>query len=95
MKQIGEKARDEKRRVSVGFIYLEKGYNRGNREALLQVLRMDDADGKLLSGTKGIYVDSLACVRVKGGKSERFERDGGVRQGESYPVVFSMYICTQ
>ena len=31
-----------------------------------QVLRMYDVDGKLLSGIKSMYADSLACVRVKG-----------------------------
>ena len=32
--QIGEKAREKKRRVYVCFIDLEKAYNRVNREAL-------------------------------------------------------------
>ena len=27
--------------------------------------------GKLLSGIKVMYVDSLTCVKVKGGESER------------------------
>ena len=36
-------------------------------EALRQVLRMHDVHGKLLNGIKSMYVDSLACVRVKGG----------------------------
>ena len=40
LKQIGEKAKERKRKVYVGFIYLEKAYNRVNREALWQVLRM-------------------------------------------------------
>ena len=52
----------------VGFIDLEKAYDRVNREALWQVLRMYDVGGKLLSGIKSMYVDSLACVRVKGGE---------------------------
>ena len=30
---------------------------------------MNDVGGKLLSGIKCMYVDSLACVRVKGGES--------------------------
>ena len=45
----------------MGFIDLEKGYDRVNREALWQVLRMC----KHLSGIKSMYVDSSACVRVK------------------------------
>ena len=34
-----------------------------------------------MSGIKSMYVDSSACVRVKGGESERFKIDSGVRQG--------------
>ena len=52
LKQVSEKAIDKKRRVYVGFIVLEKPYNRVNRKALWQVLRMYDLRGKLLSGIK-------------------------------------------
>ena len=38
--QKREKAREKKRRVFVCFIDLEKAYDRVNREALWQVLRM-------------------------------------------------------
>ena len=37
--------------------------------------------GKLLNGIKSIYVNSLACVRVKGGKVEFFRIYSGVRHG--------------
>ena len=40
LKQVGEKAREKKRRMCVSFIDLENAYNRVNREALSQVLRM-------------------------------------------------------
>ena len=50
----------------MGFIALEKGYDRVNREALWQVLRIYDVGGKLLNGILSMYIDSLACVRVKG-----------------------------
>ena len=40
LKQIYEKAREKKRRVYVGFIDLEKAYDRVNREALWQMLGM-------------------------------------------------------
>ena len=42
MKQIGEKAREKKYSVYAGFIDLKKPYNRVNREALWQVLKMYD-----------------------------------------------------
>ena len=64
----------------VGFMHVEKEYDRVNREALWQVLRMYDVDGELLIGIKSIYVNSLVCVRVKGSKSECFRIDSGMRQ---------------
>ena len=49
----------------MGFMNLEKAYDRVNRESLWQVLRMNDVSGKRLSGTKSMYVNSLASVSVK------------------------------
>ena len=37
---------------------------------------------KLLNGIKTMYVNSLACVRVKGGESGGFRIDSGMRQGD-------------
>ena len=48
---------------AVGFMDLEKGYHRVNREALWEVLRMYDVGGKLLIGIKSMYVNSIACER--------------------------------
>ena len=50
-------------------------------EALWQFLSMYDVGNKLLNGIKIIYVDSLACGRVKRDESECFRIDSGVRQG--------------
>ena len=52
----------------VDFIDLKKAYDSVKREALWQVLRMYDVMGKLLSRIKSMYVDSSACVRIKGGE---------------------------
>ena len=72
---------------------LEKAYDRVNREALWQVLRMYDVGGKLLSSIKGMYVNGLACVRVKGGESECFKIDSGVRQVcIMSPWLFNVYM---
>ena len=38
LKQLGEKAREKKCRIYVGFIYLKQAYDRVNRDALWQVL---------------------------------------------------------
>ena len=56
----------------MGFMDLEKVYDRVNRETIWKVLRMYGVYGKLLSGIKSMYVNILACVRVKGDESECF-----------------------
>ena len=48
--------------------------------------------GKLLNGTKRMYINSQTCVSVKGGDSEGFRINSGVRQGLSCPLGCSMYI---
>ena len=77
----------------IGFIDLEKAYERVNREVLWLVLRMYDVGGKLLSGIKSMYVDSSPYVRGNGGESEWFRIYGGVRQGRILsPWLFNIYI---
>ena len=93
LKQIGEKVQEKKCRKYVGFIGLEKAYYVVNRAALWQMLRMYDVGVKLLSRIKNMYVDSSACVRVKGGESERFRINNGVRQGCIIPLLlFKVYM---
>ena len=66
----------------IGFIDLEKAYDRVNRGAVWRVLRIYDVSGKLLNGIKSMCFNSLACVKVRWeGKSECSTIDSGVRQG--------------
>ena len=52
-------------------------------------------DGKLLSVIKSMYVDILACVRVRGGESEWFRIDSGVRQVYYVPLALQyIYVCS-
>ena len=74
--QIGEKEREKKRKVYVGFMDLD----RVNREVLWQVLRMYDVGGKLMNEIKSEYMSSVVCVRVKGDKSDCFIIEICVRQ---------------
>ena len=81
---------ERKNAECMGFIDLEKAYNRVNREALWQVLRMYDVGGKFFSGIKSMYVDRSACVKVKG---ERFRIDSGVRhECIMSPWLFNVYM---
>ena len=62
----------------MGFIDLEKAYDKVNKEALWQVVRM---------------YDSYNCVKVKGGEIERFRIYSGVRQGcIMSPWIFNVYM---
>ena len=58
---------------------------------------MYDVGGKLMNGIKSIYVNSIACVKVKGDDSECFKIDSGVRQVCIIsPWLFNvLYIWTQ
>ena len=52
----------------VGFLGLERLYDRVNNEDLWQVLGIYDVVGKLLNGFSSMFANSLVCVRVKGMK---------------------------
>ena len=56
----------------MSFIDLGIVYDKVNKKALWQVLRMYDVGGKLLNSIKSMFVNSLTYVRVKGGESECF-----------------------
>ena len=59
---------------------MEKTYDRVNREAVWQVLRIYDVSGKLFNAIKTMYVNSLVWIRVKRGKSKCFRIDSDVKQ---------------
>ena len=69
---INEKAWEKKKKgVYVSFMNLGKVYDRVNREAVCQVLRIYDMSGKLLNSIESTYIIiSLSCVRVKSGDRE-------------------------
>ena len=79
----------------MGFMDLEKAFDKVNRKALQQLLRMYDVGYKLLNGIYSMYVNSLACVRVKGGESECFRINSSVRQEcIMSPWLFNVYMDT-
>ena len=51
--------------MHVVFIDLMIGYDRVNREAIMEIMKMYDVGGKPLNSIKNIYVNCLPCLRVK------------------------------
>ena len=79
--------------VYFAFLDLEKAYDRVDRDAMWNVLRLYGIGGRLLRGVKSLYVGSKACVRVGNEVSEWFPVRVGLRQGcVMSPWLFNLYI---
>ena len=75
------------------FLDLEKAYDRVDRDATWNVLRLYGIGGRLLRGVKCLYVGSKACVRVGNEVSEWFLVRVGLIQGcVMSPWLFNLYI---
>jgi len=93
VRQVCEKYLAKGKDVFWAFMDLEKAYDRVDREALWQVLRMYGVGGRLMSAVKSFYVGSRACVRVGSETSEWFSVLTGVRQGcVMSPWLFNMFM---
>ena len=81
------------RKLYAAFMDLEKAYDRVDREALWNVLRIYGVGGQLLDGIKAFYREASACVRVDGELSESFDIGMGVRQGcVMSPWLFNVFM---
>ena len=75
------------------FWDLEKAYDRIDRDAMWNVLRLNGIGGRLLRGVKSLYVASKACVWVRNEVSEWFPVRVGLRLGcVMSPWLFNLYI---
>ena len=93
VRQLCEKFLAKGREVYWAFMDLEKAYDRIDRVALWQVLRMYGVGGKLLKGVQSFYVNSRACVRVGKEVSEWFPVRVGLRQGcVMSPWLFNLFM---
>ena len=93
VRQIYEKYLGKDKDVYFAFLDLEKACDRGDRDAMWNVLRLHGIGGRLLRGVKSLYVGSKACVRVGIEVSEWFPVRMGLRQGcVMLPWLFNLYI---
>ena len=88
VRQLCKKYLGVNREVYMAFMDLEKAYDRIDRNALWQVLRIyDDVGRNLLMAVQSLYNESRACVRGESGASEWFDVNMGLRQGCDVSVV--------
>ena len=93
VRQICEKYLGKGKDVYFAFLDLEKAYDRVDRDAMWNVLRLYGIGGRLLRGVKSLYVGSKAFVRVWNEVSERFPVRVGLRQGCVMSLwLFNLYI---
>ena len=72
---------------------MEIVYDRVDRVAMWNLLRIYGIGGRLLQGVKSLYEDSKACVRVGNEMSEWFPVRVGLRQGcVMSPWFFNLYV---
>ncbi len=81
LKRLVEGYLGKDKKLFAAFMDLEKAYDRVDREALWNVLRIYGVGGQLLKGIQAFYREANACVRVGGKFSESFAVEVGVEAG--------------
>ena len=93
VKTIVERYIGKRRKLYAAFMDLEKAYDRVDRKALWDVMKIYGVGGKLLRAVQAFYENSRACVKVDGECSESFGINVGVRQGcVMSPWLFNIYM---
>ncbi len=93
MKKLVEEYLGKDKKLYAAFMDLEKAYERVDREALWNVLKIYGVGGQLLKGIQAFYREANACARVGGKYSESFAVEAGVRQGcVMSPWLFNIFM---
>ena len=93
MRQKCEKYLRKGKDIYFAFLDLKKEYDRVDREAMWNLLRLYVVGGKLLKAVKILFVGGQACVRVGNELSDWFPVRVGLRQGcVMSPWLFNLYI---
>ena len=79
--QIRKEMKENKKKVYMAFMDLEKAYDRVDRESMRQLMIFYGIGGRVLKGVMMFYDEGRACVRVGNMVSESFVVKMGLRQG--------------
>ncbi len=79
IKMLVEEYLGKNRKLYAAFMDLEKEYDRVNRKAVWNVLKIYSVGWELMEGIKAFYREANACVKVDGELSYSFTVGVGVR----------------
>lgn len=93
VKQIIEKSVVQEKTVFMGFIDLEKAFDKVPRERLWEILERRGINKKIIRIIKNIYENNTNSVISQNRRSEPFNTKEGLRQGGGLsPLLFTIYI---
>lgn len=93
IKQIAQKALQERKKVFLAFLDLEKAFDKVQTEILWKVLKKINMNTKLIQMIKEIYKPNINYVIYNNSKSEMFMVKGGLRQGGALsPTLFIIFM---
>lgn len=93
LKQIIEKKRREDKTLYLGFIDLEKAFDKVPRRKLWKILRNRGVSAKITRIIQTIYENNTNRIIYNNQKSETFKTSEGLRQGGGLsPILFITYM---
>ena len=88
-----ERKKKDGGKLYLGFLDIEKAYDRVNREMLCRVLKKVRLSEKIVNIIRAMYVDTKARYRLGNIETDWVKSERGVRQGCILSLIlFSMYI---
>ena len=94
-RQLQEKALEGNRKVYMGFVDLEKAYDRIPREVVYWCLRKRGVPDKIIRVIRMMYEGSETTIRTPYGNTRSFRVNVGVHQGSALsPFLFLVVLDT-
>ena len=83
----------QRKRLYCAFVDYKKAFDLVDRASLWSKLISSNINGKIMRVIYNLYDNAKSCVRVKNEKSELFNCNIGVRQGDNLsPLLFAIYL---